>query len=68
MNDFTKDELNVLLKCARLTEIEFGDCTDIDNAIYKLQTIIDSYCDHESADIDYDYQALRCQKCKEIVE
>lgn len=48
MNDFTKEELNVLIKCARLTQIDFGQCADIDNAIYKLQPMIDNYCEHEN--------------------
>jgi hypothetical protein len=65
MNDFTRDELNVLLKCARLTEIDFGNCADIDNVIYKIQSMIDNYCNHEwdAAYAGPQGNHFKCHKC-----
>lgn len=53
MNDFTKEELNILLKCIRLTEIDHGECNDLDNVKFKVKSKIDNYCDHEGEDVTY---------------
>ncbi len=68
MNDFNKEDLNTLFKCIRLTEMDHGECADLDNIKFKIQSMIDNYCEHELCDIDYDYQPLRCRSCKEVVE
>ena len=47
MNDFTKDELYILFKCIRLTEMEHGDCAELDNLVVKVRGMIDNYCEHD---------------------
>jgi hypothetical protein len=51
MNDFTKDELCILIKCIRLTEIDYGECADLDKVKFKIQKMIHSYkCRNESSE------------------
>jgi hypothetical protein len=61
MNDFTKEELRNLYKCVRLTEMQHGECSDLDNLKLKIQSMIDNYCDHEF----YEHNRLGsiCKKC-----
>ena len=70
MNDFTKEELIEIKRCVKYM-CEEGitpySCLTLE-INKKLQSIINNYCDHESAYIDYDHQALRCKKCLNIVE
>ena len=47
MNDFTKEELQDLLKCIKLTGSEFGNCQRLDLLKRKLQSLIDNYCEHD---------------------
>ena len=56
MSKFTQDELYVLLKCVRLCEIDYGECSDIDNVKYKLQEIIEKY----NAKV---IKCCHCEKC-----
>jgi hypothetical protein len=68
MNDFTKEELRNLISTISTVRI-YTDIDNYDDDLYnKIQSMIENYCEHESAHIDYDYQALKCNKCKEIVE
>lgn len=48
MNDFTIDELYSLFKCIRLAEIDHGECSDLDNLKFKIQHMVDNYCEHEN--------------------
>lgn len=45
VNEFTKEELYILLKCVRLVEIDHSECTELDNAKYKIQLLVDNYDD-----------------------
>lgn len=47
MNDSTKDDLLILFKCARISEMEYGESPDLDNIKFKLQSLIDNYCEHK---------------------
>lgn len=72
MNDFTKEDLNhianglVLIgeKCSM--EMELREKLSL--LINKVESMIDKYCEHELCSIDYSHQAIRCHKCKDIVE
>ncbi len=72
MNDFTKEELNIIFYWAidrvESVGIDFFREEGHDVLYKKIESMIENYCDHESCDIDYDYQPLRCRKCKDIVE
>ncbi len=63
MNDFTKEELNLLIHYIGLTLDKAG----LDLAV-KIQYLIDNYCDHKNTYEDLDYNPTRCKDCKEIVE
>ena len=63
MNEFTKDELCILFKCVRLSERDYGECSDLDNVKFKIQSMIDNYCEHENA--GQDYSCNRCWDCGE---
>jgi len=56
MNEFTKDELQILYKCIRLAEIDHGECPDLDNVKFKIQSMMDNY----------DKQSTKCPKCSNI--
>lgn len=63
MDEFTKSDLYVLLKCVRLCEIEHGECPDLDYVKLKLQKIIDQYCDHAHKQY-YEYVLVyECNNC-----
>lgn len=67
MNDFTKEEL-VEMSVGIAWWLE-GDCCEFNSKLIdKLQSMIENYCEHESAHIDYNHQALRCNQCEKIVE
>ena len=68
MNDFTKEELEQIKSWADLIRKMATDVSVHRSLLKKLEIMIDNYCEHESARIDYDHQALRCNKCLEIVE
>ena len=57
MNDFTKDELVYLLKCA---DPQYG--IHFESVCEKLHAIIDNYCMHDEG-IGIDYPAEKCLKC-----
>ena len=61
MNEFTKDELLTLLKCVRLAEIDHGECADLDNVNFKIQSMIDKYCEHENT--GQGYSCTECRDC-----
>lgn len=67
MNDFTKDELMELKYWLEHAD-DSVDAIDHYNLMNKLQSMINNYCEHESGYIDYDYNPIRCNACKEIVE
>lgn len=47
MNDFTKEELEQLYHCAKFVT-EYNWLHDrYDNIMKKIQSMIDSYCDHD---------------------
>lgn len=68
MNDFTRDEQHILFKCIRLSEIDYGECPDLDNVKIKLQSMIDSYCEHEDDGMIYTSNPPqnKCKKCREF--
>lgn len=47
MIELTKVELETLLKCVRTTERKSGECSDLDNVKFKIQSMIDNYCEHD---------------------
>jgi hypothetical protein len=53
MNNFTKDELFVLIKCIRISEKKCGEDVCLDNLKFKLQKLIDNYCEDQSLVSDY---------------
>lgn len=59
MNDFTKEDLSILFKCVRISEMEFGECKEIDKMKIKLQFMIDNY----DAKI---IEAWHCEKCGHV--
>ena len=63
MNDFTKDELEEMLSCVNnyTSECPKGYADLIYPELYsKIQSMIDSYCDHEW---DEYFSSIRCGKC-----
>ena len=61
MDEFTKEELGILFKCIRLAEIDHGECSELDNIRFKIQSIIDNYCDHNWTDGSGNH--ICCGKC-----
>ena len=66
MNEFTKDQLYIMLKCVRLCEIDHGECSDLDNVKFKLLSVIDNYCEHEWENIccQCTLDKIYCHKCE----
>ncbi len=64
MIQLMKDELQDLFKCVRLTEMQHGDCPELDNLKYKIQRMIDTYCEHESGESFHEAFLWHvCSKC-----
>jgi hypothetical protein len=68
MNDFTKDELENLYLGLGWVGESTGYGEHFIKLRNKIQSMIDSNCEHADKYIDYDYQLTRCKKCLEIVE
>lgn len=74
MNDFTKEELQLLefgLSVINLWGSAYGELKKIDGKSLrtKLQSMIDNYCEHEwmnSPRLDWLYACMKCHKeiCK----
>lgn len=64
MNDFTKEELHVILNSLEWT---FPSKQTIETGlmIKKIQTLINSYCNHEYEFRDIGTSEI-CQKCRKI--
>jgi len=64
MNNFTKDELDLLKYCilrCKLYDKQFDGLFDnLDPCIDKIQSLIDNYCEHVNAVID---EKLKCIYC-----
>ncbi len=64
MNDFTKDELELIQhKLSYLTFSEFKGCGSL---YLKIQSMIDNYCEHEWRCFDDQYNTRECMKCNEM--
>lgn len=65
MNDFTKEELNILR--AALHEILFFSETP--KLLNKIQSMIDNYCEHEWENIccQCDLDKIYCYKCEKTL-
>lgn len=61
--EFSKDDLLILLKCVRLCEIDHGECSDLDNVKFKLQKIIDQYCEHAHKQYYEHVPVYECNNC-----
>lgn len=67
MNNFTKEELEHIIEA--LLMLKKGGWIKSNESIqYKIQSIIENYCDHKEQYEDLDYHPMRCQQCLEIVE
>jgi len=66
-NDFTKEDLNTLLKCARLTEIDHGKCLALDEVIEQLVYMIDNYCEHSKRQLYEHVDVDECCECHMIM-
>lgn len=64
MNDFTKEELKIILKALPLWigKNSGGELKQ------KIISMIDNYCEHESTYTDYDFTPDRCKKCLKIAD
>ena len=65
MNDFTKEELEILSSLASSKESSMG------NKPYKylsdkIQSMIDNYCEHDPEG-DYHVCVDKCKKCKKFI-
>ena len=62
-NDFTKEELEILLNHMARGANWKNELSKIDNDLMiKLESMIDNYCEHD-AEIGKDYPAEKCMKC-----
>ena len=52
MNDFTKEELELLKKCIWLADAANGACRveKVQELEIKVQSMIDNHCEHESSE------------------
>ncbi len=69
MNDFTKDELEIIDHALYCLDTDlYGGCKEVSELLTKARALIDNYCDHDNlksaSDIDY---VQVCVDCDEIV-
>lgn len=67
MNDFTKDELKIILDGLLWRDAHILPCDRPEKLKSKIQSMIDGYCEHEwkkcFADFEYD-ECTRCGECE----
>lgn len=66
MNDFTKEELEIIIEAMnRLVEfITVWDEPKHFDVISKIQSLIDNYCDHKNKSGHYGYEPIDiCDNC-----
>lgn len=59
MNDFTKDELEGMVLC--ISHGSWAYKADKKTVIYKLQSLIDNYCDHSGNIAPHEWKT--CNDC-----
>ena len=65
MNDFTKEEL-IMLKRLTLQHVnQFRQNSDCIELMSKIQSMIDNYCEHDSA-INIGEAPMICKKCGKV--
>lgn len=64
MNDFTKEELEQIIKWAT-TDIDFNPSNLEVSLFEKIQSMIDNYCEHDCLKLDMGeyYEVYPCKKC-----
>ena len=67
MNDFTKEELEILLNHMSRGANWKNELSKIDNDVMiKLESMIDNYCEHEFIVFNKEYNHVECIKCGAI--
>lgn len=66
MNDFTKEELELTMELYQefMKKYEFPESVDV--IVSKIQSMIDSYCEHEFEKKSVELHAKQCCKCQEV--
>ena len=61
INDFTKEELENLLKWYNNSDTR--EYTNKTKPLFeKIQSMIDSYCEHDDSSPNHDYKVEKCKK------
>lgn len=68
MNDFTKEELEYIFYCVDIVTHKNDEHDKYEKLEDKIQSMIDSYCDHELEDWALmDNNQKICIKCENII-
>lgn len=67
MDDFTKSELETLMKIIDKVE-PFSYIEGSASLSMKIQSMIDNYCEHAQTYPDYDVVPERCRKCMALLD
>jgi hypothetical protein len=69
VNDFTKDELDIVRTALSILETKWVPINQYKKRLWKLQnkiqSMIDSYCEHVPHDGEYAFPV--CRKCHEVI-
>lgn len=69
MNDFTKEELEVIFHELRESREWSENLVNPWPLLDKIQSMIDNYCEHEQSGEVRDIDFIKvCTKCKEVTE
>ncbi len=64
MNDFTKEELELILNDVSQCDMEYSRTTQQEELMFKIQSMIENYkkpCEHKWMNMAYAY--MQCEKC-----
>lgn len=66
MNEFTKEEIEILLNGLLWRDATILLIDRPEKLKSKIQSMIENYCEHEEEYEDFNYHPMRCKKCLEI--
>ena len=67
MNDFTKEELEIIFSDVSQCDMEYSRSVEHDAVMSKIQFMIANYCEHESGEPRL-VLAKECIKCNQHLE
>lgn len=66
MNEFTKEELQIMHKAMQIYICDFECYKQYSITKNKLKSMIDNYCEHCESEANHNYDVNQCKKCEKL--